>query len=162
MRKFKLCNLFFVTVFVLVLSVPVLGASSYKKVYSSGSMGVVLDKYMSGDSNEVSFDVKGLPLGAVVTKIEIKTGALSYGGAVKTNYLELTSNKKYGAEKIYWNGASNSTLVSKYFFRGLPANARYTIKFNATCYGGAIYYGTISNTGYKKYTRPTLTVYYEY
>jgi uncharacterized protein YjdB len=135
--------------------------SGNKTVNSSGSMGIVLNTGVTGDSSVVSFTVSGLPANSTITKFEVHTGTLTYTGAMLTNYLNLVSSNRTGVEHISWGGAGNTTLQSS-LLSGTPAAGTYQISFNCTCLGGAIVGGILTNTGTKSYKNPYIVVYYSY
>lgn len=140
-------------------STNVFAASGTKKVTSSGKMSVALNVGATGDSSSVSIRVSGLPANAVITKLEVNTGSLSYQGGVVTNYLTITSSNGR-TEQIPWGGAANKTLTTHNFLAS-SANGTYTLSFNSTCVGGAIVSGRILNVGTKTYSRPYITVYWD-
>ncbi|WP_077610218.1 hypothetical protein [Clostridium sp. Marseille-P2415] len=166
MKIKRLFRLFFAMLFVFAMTfaytTAAYAAASSKTVSSSKSMSVILKEGSSGDSNIISFRVSGLPANATVTKIEVNTGSLSFKGAVLTNKLILTSSNKATEASVAWNGASNSKLTFKTQFYNTPANGTYDIRFNATCLGGYIERGIKLDTGTKTYSRPSITIYYEY
>lgn len=156
-----LCLIF---VSVLVISAVFANTTAYassgsKKVTSNGSMEAILRENQSGNSNELSFRVTGLPANAVISYIEINTGSLSFTGTMLTNYLTLKSSNNSEEDRISWNGSANKTLKSS-LFKDKPANGTYKISFNCTCLAGAIVGGMQLDIGTKKYTKPSITVYW--
>lgn len=137
----------------------VFAATGSRTYNSTGKMSVVLPVKTTGDSSELQIRVSGLPEKAVITKMTINTGSLSYTGAVVTNYLTVESSNNR-TEQIPWNGQANKTLTTNGFLASL-ANGTYTLKFNATCVGGAIIYGRMTDIGTKTYSRPSITIYWD-
>ncbi|WP_349669798.1 hypothetical protein [Lacrimispora sp.] len=135
-------------------------ATGTKKVTSSGTMSLALNKGQTGNSSEVTFRVSGLPTNAVITKLEVNPGSLKYSGAVLTNYLTVSSSNRSSAEKVTWNGKENTTLRTNGFLAS-KANGTYTISFNATCISGAISHGMILDIGSKSYSNPYITIYWD-
>ena len=148
-----------VVVMSLVTTIDVYAATGKKKVNTSGKMSVALNVGTTGNSNIVSIPVSGLPSDAVITKLEVNTGSLSFQGGVATNYLTITSSNGR-TERISWGGAGNTTLTTRNFIAS-PANGTYLLSFNSTCIGGAILGGRISNIGTKTYTNPYITIYWD-
>lgn len=142
-----------------VTSTNVYAASGSKKYTSSGKMSVVLSVGQTGDSSSVTIDVTDLPENAVITKLEVNTGSLTYQGGVLTNYLTISSSNGR-SEQIPWNGAANKTLTTSRFLAS-SANGTYTLSFNATCLSGPIVNGNKLNIGTKTYTKPYIVIYWD-
>lgn len=142
-----------------ISTVDVFAATGSKTFTSSDKMSIVLPVNTSDDSSEATINVSGLPAKAVITKMTINTGSLSYTGAVVTNYLTIRSSNDR-IEQIPWNGQANKTLTTNGFLASL-ANGTYKLSFNSTCVGGAIVYGKITDFGTKTYSRPSITIYWD-
>lgn len=102
MKSKKLLHVLLNTILILTLvfatTTTAYAATGSKKVTSSGKMSIVLNKGQTGNSSAVSFNVSGLPVNAIITKLEVNTGSLSsYSGAMLTNYLTLISSNKTSA-----------------------------------------------------------------
>jgi len=154
-------------VFALILSMALAPASAAfaatgnKKVTNSGKLQLILYKGQSGDSNTLSYVVSGLPSNALVTKIEIYTGTLSYTGGMQTNHMKVTGTNKSGTDQVSWGGAGSTTIQSNYF-NGTNANGTYTLSFNGTYVGGTLQGGVLLEMCTKTYTAPYITVFYSY
>lgn len=140
-------------------STDVLAASGNKKVTSTGKMSVVLNEGVTGDSSIATIKVSGLPANAVITKMEVNPGTLSFQGGVLTNYLTIASSNGR-SENISWNGAANKTLTTSKFLAS-SANGTYTLSFNSTCISGAIVSGSKLDIGTKTYSKPSIVVYWD-
>lgn len=140
-------------------SMSVYAASGQKKYTASGKMSVVLSVGETGDSSSVSIKVSGLPENAVITKLEVNTGSLTYQGGVLTNYLTISSSNGR-SEQVAWNGAANKTLTTSKFLAS-TANGTYTLSFNSTCMGGAIVNGSVLDIGTKTYSKPYIVIYWD-
>ncbi len=122
-------------------------------------MSVVLSVGQTGDSSSVTIKVSDLPENAIITKLEVNTGSLTYQGGVLTNYLTISSSNGR-SEQIPWNGAANKTLTTSHFLAS-QANGIYTISFNATCLSGPIVGGSQLNVGTKTYSNPYIVIYWD-
>lgn len=160
-NKFLCSLLSFMLVVVMALtpSANVSAASGNKKVTSTGKMSAILNVGASGDSTSVSIKVSGLPSNAIITKLQVNTGSLSFQGGVVTNYLTITSSNGR-SEQIPWGGTGNTTLTTSRFLAS-SANGTYTLSFNSTCVGGALVNGTMLNIGTKTYSKPYIVVYWD-
>lgn len=163
MNKRKIISSFLALVMVftmsIVSSVPVSASTGSKKVTTSKKMSLVLSVGETNDSSTIDFKVSGLPTNAVITKLEVYTGSLSYTGGILTNYLTITSSNGR-TEEIAWNGAAKKTLTTSNFLAS-RANGTYTISFNGTCLGGTIKNGIILDIATKSYTCPYIVVYWD-
>lgn len=159
----KIGNFVFPVLLILSLvsisTVDVFAAAGSSTYNSTKKMSVILPVKTTGDSSEIQIRVSDLPKKAVITKMIINTGSLSYTGAVVTNYLTIKSSNNR-TEQIPWNGQANKNLTTNGFLASL-ANGTYTLKFNATCVGGAIIYGKMTDIGTKTYSRPSITIYWD-
>jgi hypothetical protein len=156
---YGILSLVLVVVMTFATSTSVFAASGSKKVTASGKMSVALNVGQTGDSSSVSINVSGLPSNAVITKLEVNTGTLTFQGAVASNYLTITSSNGR-TEQIKWGGAANTTLKTNKFLAS-SANGTYTLSFNSTCVGGAIVGGNVLKIGTKTYSKPYITVYWD-
>lgn len=158
----KIGNFVFPVLLILSLvsisTVDVFAAAGSRTYNSTKKMSVILPVKTTGDSSEIQIRVSDLPKKAVITKMIINTGSLSYTGAVVTNYLTIKSSNNR-TEQIPWNRQANKNLTTNGFLASL-ANGTYTLKFNATCVGGAIIYGKMTDIGTKTYSRPSITIYW--
>ena len=59
---------------------------------ASSKMTIILDPRETGNSSSVSITVSGLPEDAVITKMTVNTGTMTYNGAVVCNFLTLSSS----------------------------------------------------------------------
>lgn len=154
-----LLSLVLVVAMAFVTSTNVYAASGQKKCTSSGKMSVILSVGQTGDSSSVTINVTGLPANAIITKLEVNTGSLTYQGGVLTNYLTISSSNGR-SEQIAWNGAANKTLTTSKFLAS-SANGTYTLSFNSTCLGGAIVNGNVLDIGTKTYSKPYIVIYWD-
>ena len=154
-----LLSLVLVVAIAFVTSTNVYAASGQKKCTSSGKMSVILSVGQTGDSSSVTINVTGLPANAIITKLEVNTGSLTYQGGVLTNYLTISSSNGR-SEQIAWNGAANKTLTTSKFLAS-TANGTYTLSFNSTCLGGAIVNGNVLDIGTKTYSKPYIVIYWD-
>lgn len=154
-----LLSLMLVVTMLFATSTSVYAASGQKKYTASGKMSVVLSVGETGDSSSVSIKVSGLPENAVITKLEVNTGSLTYQGGVLTNYLTISSSNGR-SEQVAWNGAANKTLTTSKFLAS-TANGTYTLSFNSTCMGGAIVNGSVLDIGTKTYSKPYIVIYWD-
>lgn len=154
-----LLSLMLVVTMLFATSTSVYAASGQKKYTASGKMSVVVSVGETGDSSSVSIKVSGLPENAVITKLEVNTGSLTYQGGVLTNYLTISSSNGR-SEQVAWNGAANKTLTTSKFLAS-TANGTYTLSFNSTCMGGAIVNGSVLDIGTKTYSKPYIVIYWD-
>lgn len=149
-----------IVVFSLTMMLPTMAfaESGKKKITSSKSMSAVVKLNETKNSSEVSFTVSGLPSDAVITKLEVEPGKLSFYGGVLTHYLSIRNNTGQ-IEKITWGGQQSETLRTN-SFNGLSANGTYTISFNCTCTSDLVN-GSFVGFGSKTYSNPTLIVYWD-
>lgn len=154
-----LLSLMLVVTMLFATSTSVYAASGQKKYTASGKMSIVLSVGETGDSSSVSIKVSGLPENAVITKLEVNTGSLTYQGGVLTNYLTISSSNGR-SEQVAWNGAANKTLTTSKFLAS-TANGTYTLSFNSTCMGGAIVNGSVLDIGTKTYSKPYIVIYWD-
>jgi hypothetical protein len=142
-----------------VTSTNVYAASGQNKYTASGKMSAILSVGQTGDSSSVTINVLGLPANAIITKLEVNTGSLTYQGGVLTNYLTISSSNGR-SEQIASNGAANKTLTTSRFLAS-SANGTYTLSFNSTCMGGAIVNGNVLDIGTKTYSKPYIVIYWD-
>lgn len=165
MKRKKALSLLLATIMVCAFgfanTAPVSAATFSKTVRSSNSMVVTLKQGNSGNSNTVLFNVSDLPANATVTKIVVHTGTLKYAGAVLTNELVLSSSNKRTPASVSWRGYGDTDLTFDTQFYNTPGNGIYSIYFNATCIGGFISHGMVTDIGVKEYKYPSITIYYE-
>ena len=109
---------------------------------------IVLNPGQRGNSNTVSIRVSDLPEDAIITKLTVNTGTMSYSGAVVCNSLTISSSNGR-TEQIGWTGQANKTLTTSRFLAS-AANGTYTISFNATNMSSL-------NLGTKSY-QPSITI----
>lgn len=95
--------------------------------------------------------LSGLPEDAIITKLTVNTGTMSYSGAVVCNSLTISSSNGR-TEQIGWTGQANKTLTTSKFLAS-AANGTYTISFNATNMSSL-------NLGTKSY-QPSITIYWD-
>jgi len=136
----------------------------------TGSMGILnLPKGKAVDSNEIFFDVRGLPANATVTKISINTGASNaqtpQTGLIMGNNLQVESTTKAERLTIPWTGANNSVLENSTFYYNKTANGLYKMRWNGYALSGA--QGTLFNPAGgpavgRGYSKVKLTIYYTY
>lgn len=124
------------------------GNSTYK---ASSKMTIVLNPGQTGDSNVVDITVSNLPQDAVITKLTVNTGTMSYSGAVVCSSLTISSSNGR-TEKIGWTGQANKTLTTSKFLAS-AANGTYRISFNATNMSSL-------DIGTKSY-QPSITIYWD-
>lgn len=124
------------------------GNRTYK---ASSKMTVSLNPGQTGDSNVVTITVSNLPENAIITKLTVDTGSMTYSGAVVCSSLTISSSNGR-TEKIGWTGQANKTLTTSKFLAS-AANGTYTISFNATNMSSL-------NMGTKSY-QPSITIYWD-
>lgn len=124
------------------------GNSTYK---ASSKMTIILNPGQTGDSNVVDITVSNLPQDAVITKLTVNTGTMSYSGAVVCSSLTISSSNGR-TEKIGWTGQANKTLTTSKFLAS-AANGTYRISFNATNMSSL-------DIGTKSY-QPSITIYWD-
>ncbi len=156
---FRFLALVLVVAMSFMTSTNAYAASKSGTYKSSGKMSVVLSVGQTGDSSSVTIEVNDLPENAIITKLEVNTGSLTYQGGVLTNYLTISSSNGR-SEQIPWNGAANKTLTTSHFLAS-SANGTYTLSFNATCLSGAIVNGNKLNIGTKTYSKPYIVIYWD-
>lgn len=146
---------------VISLSATASAQSGSLKVPASGKkMSIALKVGRTGDSSTVTFRVSGLPTNAIITKLQVNPGSLSsYSGAMRTNYLTITSSSGR-SEQITWLGAAGKTLTTSKFLAS-KANGTYTISFNCTCSGGAFVNGVLTDIGTKTYSNPYIELWWD-
>lgn len=147
----RVITLVMVMALMVLPSVSVLAASGSTTKASSSKMTIILDPKERGNSSTVSINVSGLPENAVITKMTINTGTMTYsGGAIVCNYLTISGNGR--TEQVAWTGKANQTLTTSKFLAA-KANGTYTLSF----------YGTNMSTlnlGTKTY-KPFITIYWD-
>lgn len=124
------------------------GNSTYK---ASSKMTIILNPGQTGDSNVVDITVSNLPQDAVITKLTVNTGTMSYSGAVVCSSLTISSSNGR-TEKIGWTGQANKILTTSKFLAS-AANGTYRISFNATNMSSL-------DIGTKSY-QPSITIYWD-
>lgn len=92
-----------------------------------------------------------MPEDAVITKMTVNTGTMTYNGAVVCNFLTLSSSNGR-TEQLAWSGQANKTLTTSNFLAS-PANGTYTLSFNGTN-------ASSLNLGTKTY-QPSITIYWD-
>ena len=153
MRTKKVVRRFFAMMMVmaLMLTTPMttFAATGNKPYKASSKMTIVLNPGQRGNSNTVSIRVSDLPEDAIITKLTVNTGSMTYsGGAIVCNYLTISSSNGR-TEQIGWTGQANKTLTTSRFLAS-AANGTYTISFNATNMSSL-------NLGTKSY-QPSITI----
>lgn len=155
MRIKKVVRRFFAMVMVMALmlttSMTAFAATGSRTYKASSKMTIVLNPGQRGDSNTVSIRVSGLPEDAIITKLTVNTGTMSYSGAVVCNSLTISSSNGR-TEQIGWTGQANKTLTTSKFLAS-AANGTYTISFNATNMSSL-------DLGTKSY-QPSITIYWD-
>lgn len=132
-------------------SMSVFAASGNTTKAASSKMTIILDPKERGNSSTVSINVSGLPQNAVITKMTVNTGAMTYsGGAIVCNNLTISGNGR--TEQLAWSGKANQTITTSKFLAA-KANGTYTLSFNATNM-------STLNLGTKTY-KPSITVYWD-
>lgn len=132
-------------------TMTVFAASDSITKKASGKMTIILDPNETGNSTSVTITISGLPEDAIITKMTINTGTMTYNGAVLCNYM-IVSSSNGRTERIPWTGKANETLTTSAFLAS-PANGTYTLSFNATNVSSL-------NLGTKTY-QPSITIYYD-
>ena len=140
-----------VMTYMMIFSINSLAATGNVTRKASSKMAVVLDPKETLDSTSVAITVSGLPETAVITRMTVNTGTMTYNGAVYCNYLTISSSNGE-REEITWTGKANQTLTTSEFRTSL-ANGTYTLSFNATN-------GSSLNLGTKTY-QPSITIYWD-
>ena len=129
----KIFTMMMVMAMVLMLTTPMttFAATGNNPYKASSKMTIVLNPGQRGNSNTVSIRVSDLPEDAIITKLTVNTGSMTYsGGAIVCNYLTISSSNGR-TEQIGWTGQANKTLTTSRFLAS-AANGTYTISFNAT------------------------------
>ena len=116
----------------MLASAMVVGLVGCGRTYKAASkMTITLNPGQRGNSNTVTIRVSDLPEDAIITKLTVNTGSMTYsGGAIVCNYLTISSSN-VRTEQIAWTGQANKTLTTSKFLAS-AANGTYTISFNAT------------------------------
>ena len=131
-------------------------SSSSRTVSSTGSMSLGLSGKTSGRSSVVNFSFTSLPANAVVSKIEVETGTMSSAGgalaAIVTNAIVIKSDSMSTWASTPWNSIGKTTFNSGVI--GEDARGTWSLAFDGSNIG--------SNYGTKTYSRPKVTVYYNY
>lgn len=130
MRTKKVVKRFFAMVMVMALmlttSMTAFAATGSRTYKASSKMTIVLNPGQRGNSNTVSIRVSDLPEDAIITKLTVNTGTMSYSGAVVCNSLTISSSNGR-TEQIGWTGQSNKTLTTSRF---LASAAMVHIQFH--------------------------------
>lgn len=135
----------------LAMSMTAFAATGNSTYRASSKMTIVLNPGQTGDSNVVDITVSNLPQDAVITKLTVNTGTMSYSGAVVCSSLTISSSNGR-TEKIGWTGQANKTLTTSKFLAS-AANGTYRISFNATNMSSL-------DIGTKSY-QPSITIYWD-
>lgn len=135
--------------FVSVNSLTVFAATGSSTKTASQKMTVILSGGSTGNSTATTINFNSFPADAVITRLEVNTGTMTYSGAVLTNSLTISGNGR--TETIPWNGQANKTLTTSHFLMA-EANGIFTITFNATNLG--------STLGTKSY-KPKITIWWD-
>jgi hypothetical protein len=134
--------------------------SSSSRSYSGSPASMSVIMYSAGttaNSGEVTFTLPGtLTSTAKLTKVQVKVGALTYNGAVTTNFLRI--RKGTSDEAIIYGSVAGNTTITTDYFNGQPAKDTYYVSFNATCVGT----GGIANICSKSYNPVNLILYFTY
>lgn len=119
-------------VMALMLTTSMTACCNWSRTYNAASkMTTTLNPGQRGNSNTVTIRVSDLPEDAIITKLTVNTGSMTYsGGAIVCNYLTISSSNGR-TEQIAWTGQANKTLTTSKFLAS-AANGTYTISFNAT------------------------------
>ena len=122
----------FLTVMVMALmlttSMAAFAATGKRTYKTSSKMTIVLNSGQRGDSNTVSIRVSGLPEDAIITKLTVNTGTMSYSGAVVCNSLTISSSNGR-TEQIGWTGQANKTLTTSKFLASAASSKWYIYNF---------------------------------
>lgn len=155
MRTKKVAKRVFIIMMVMTLilatSMTVFAATGNVTRKASSKMTIILDPRETGNSTLVSITVSGLPADAVITRMTVDTGTMTYNGAVLCNYMTVSSSNGR-TEQVAWTGQANQTLETSRFLAS-PANGTYTLSFNATNMSSL-------NLGTKTY-QPSITIYWD-
>lgn len=155
MRTKNVVKRFFAIVMVMTLvlatSMTAFAATGNRTYKASSKMTISLNPGQTGDSNVVTIRVSDLPEDAIITKLTVDTGSMTYSGAVVCSSLTISSSNGR-TEKIGWTGQANKTLTTSKFLAS-AANGTYTISFNATNMSSL-------NMGTKSY-QPSITIYWD-
>lgn len=85
------------------------GSRTYK---AASKMTITLNPGQRGNSNTVTIRVSDLPEDAIITKLTVNTGSMTYsGGAIVCNYLTISSSNGR-TEQIAWTGQANKMILS--------------------------------------------------
>jgi hypothetical protein len=147
----RIFTMVMVMALMLTTSMTALAATGSRTYKSSSKMTIVLNPGQRGNSNTVTIRVSDLPEDAIITKLTVNTGSMSYSGAVVCNYLTISSSNGR-TEQIGWTGQANKTLTTSKFLAS-AANGTYTISFNATNMSSL-------DIGTKSY-QPSITIYWD-
>jgi hypothetical protein len=135
-------------------------SSSSKSETANKSIGVVITTSgLTANSNEYTFATfSTLPTSAVITKVELYTGTMTYNGAVTTNYWQIRKGS-VDYTRIYndINISAGGLTIPITYFNGQTARDTYYVLFNGTCvgFGGASFCS-------KLYNNVRLIIYYTY
>lgn len=155
MKKNNVIKRFFAVMMIMTLmlssTVTVYAQTGNVTRKASSKMTIILDPRETGNSSSVSITVSGLPEDAVITKMTVNTGTMTYNGAVVCNFLTLSSSNGR-TEQLAWSGQANKTLTTSNFLAS-SANGTYTLSFNATN-------ASSLNLGTKTY-QPSITIYWD-
>ena len=154
-RKKNVVKRIFAMVMVMTLmlttSMTAFAATGSRTYKASSKMTIVLNPGQRGNSNTVTIRVSDLPEDAIITKLTVNTGSMTYSGAVVCNNLTISSSNGR-TEQIAWTGQANKTLTTSRFLAS-AATGTYTISFNATNMSSL-------DIGTKSY-QPSITIYWD-
>lgn len=147
----RVFTIMMVMTLILAASMTAFAATGNVTRKASSKMTIILDPRETGNFTLVSITVSGLPADAVITRMTVDTGAMTYNGAVLCNYMTVSSSNGR-TEQVAWTGQANQTLETSRFLAS-PANGTYTLSFNATNMSSL-------NLGTKTY-QPSITIYWD-
>jgi len=156
LKSRKMFAAFIALLILFSMNVPVFAASSSKTVTSTASMSLYLPARATGDSSVISFNVTGLPAGAIVTEVEIDADSnISWSGqgAILSTKVWVKNSSMSTYVSAPW-GSLNKTTISTGLI-GKPAAGTWSVYYTGT---------NISNyySASKTYKNVKLKVYYNY
>ena len=127
----RILAMMMVMALMLTTSMTAFAATGSRTYKAASKMTITLNPGQRGNSNTVTIRVSDLPEDAIITKLTVNTGSMTYsGGAIVCNYLTISSSNGR-TEQIAWTGQANKPLTTSKFLAS-AANGTYTISFNAT------------------------------
>jgi uncharacterized protein (UPF0333 family) len=154
----KAISLLLVIVLLVSMNVTAFAATGSKTVTTAGPMSISLTRAnVSAVSNSLSFNFSSLPANAVVTKVEINGGTMTFGGqgVITTDRMYVKNVTDGVVASVAWDQFFNKAVITSNLL-GTAARGQWQVYFSGSKVGGN------GVPAIKSYKNVKLTVYYSY